>query len=631
MWIARRTIHRSLAALPKEKWKTPVRILPGKPLSPFVSTVRHPYSPVMARYFSTPADPKAPSPPEPPKQLSRVQRIVQMTKDTVHHYWMGSKLLAADLSISYRLIRKVTRGHTLTRRERRLLTLTASNMLRLVPFLFFVIVPFMEFLLPFALKLFPNMLPSTFADKHHREETKKKELKLRLELAAFQQDALAEYLKESDRRLASSQNEYMAQVLAKVRRGEIVGNEMIVELAKLFKNTLTLENLPRKQLIWMCRYMGLPAYGPDNMLRFNLSQRFESLRKDDQLISYEGIQSLSPSELASALRERGFRTIGESVPSMQESLAEWLSLSLEHKIPPVLLILSRSLNITGHIGGEKNSLDAIQATLGVLDDIVVDEAMLEKGVGGLDKVLDSINRQKTRIEDELKLQDSTREEREKVEYSSGDLKDVFEALSTCVSESALQDERERLEDLIEKLESNSPGAVDEVVDVFQGVGKETKERIASVFANREDKLGNILRKGLQAADEGKEQDAVQERLEKYLRKTLTSIKTEIEKADEAIGDKLNLLDKDKDGVISYQEMRDFLVEELKEFNTDEVAKSVFDRLDLDKDGVLDEDDVQRIRDELEKIKQEALRRKEEDNEETDENIGEQKKEEKSSQ
>lgn len=31
-----------------------------------------------------------------------------------------------------------------------------------VPFAVFVIVPFMEFSLPFFLKLFPNMLPSTF-------------------------------------------------------------------------------------------------------------------------------------------------------------------------------------------------------------------------------------------------------------------------------------------------------------------------------------------------------------------------------------------------------------------------------------------------------------------------------------
>ena len=37
--------------------------------------------------------------------------------------------------------------------------------MRLIPFAVFIIVPFMEFLLPVALKLFPNMLPSTFEDK----------------------------------------------------------------------------------------------------------------------------------------------------------------------------------------------------------------------------------------------------------------------------------------------------------------------------------------------------------------------------------------------------------------------------------------------------------------------------------
>ena len=36
------------------------------------------------------------------------------------------------------------------------------DIFRLVPFAIFIIVPFMEFLLPIALKFFPNMLPSTF-------------------------------------------------------------------------------------------------------------------------------------------------------------------------------------------------------------------------------------------------------------------------------------------------------------------------------------------------------------------------------------------------------------------------------------------------------------------------------------
>jgi LETM1 and EF-hand domain-containing protein 1 len=41
----------------------------------------------------------------------------------------------------------------------------SADLLRLIPFAVFVIVPFMELLLPVALALFPNMLPSTFEDK----------------------------------------------------------------------------------------------------------------------------------------------------------------------------------------------------------------------------------------------------------------------------------------------------------------------------------------------------------------------------------------------------------------------------------------------------------------------------------
>lgn len=39
---------------------------------------------------------------------------------------------------------------------------TCADVFRLVPFVVFIIVPFMEFLIPVFLKLFPDMLPSTF-------------------------------------------------------------------------------------------------------------------------------------------------------------------------------------------------------------------------------------------------------------------------------------------------------------------------------------------------------------------------------------------------------------------------------------------------------------------------------------
>ena len=63
-------------------------------------------------------------------------------------------------------------------------------MIRLVPFLVFILIPFMEFLLPVAIKLFPNMLPSTFEEKSKKEERLTKELKLKLEMAKFIQDSI---------------------------------------------------------------------------------------------------------------------------------------------------------------------------------------------------------------------------------------------------------------------------------------------------------------------------------------------------------------------------------------------------------------------------------------------------------
>jgi LETM1 and EF-hand domain-containing protein 1, mitochondrial len=126
----------------------------------------------------------------------------------ISHYWMGTKLLVYEFSVAAGLLGKLVQGHELTRRERRQLTRSAADLLRfvithsttlhyttlpsplrltwrpmvvwlfadashvlnhllrLVPLAFFVVVPLAEFLLPFALKLFPNILPSTFQEKH---------------------------------------------------------------------------------------------------------------------------------------------------------------------------------------------------------------------------------------------------------------------------------------------------------------------------------------------------------------------------------------------------------------------------------------------------------------------------------
>ncbi len=49
------------------------------------------------------------------------------------------------------------------------------------------VVPFMEFALPVLLRLFPNLLPSTYEDKLKKEEQLKKRLGAKLEMARFLQ------------------------------------------------------------------------------------------------------------------------------------------------------------------------------------------------------------------------------------------------------------------------------------------------------------------------------------------------------------------------------------------------------------------------------------------------------------
>lgn len=115
-------------------------------------------------------------------------KLRDMAKEEAHHYWVGTKLLWADIQTARKLLNKTLEGSSLTRRERKQLLRTVSDLFRLIPFSMFVLVPFMEFALPLALRLFPNMLPSTYQDSLKAEENMKRELKSRIAMAQFFQE-----------------------------------------------------------------------------------------------------------------------------------------------------------------------------------------------------------------------------------------------------------------------------------------------------------------------------------------------------------------------------------------------------------------------------------------------------------
>ncbi|KAH0827001.1 LETM1-like protein [Lanmaoa asiatica] len=131
---------------------------------------------------------------------------------------------------------------SLTRRERRQLRRTTQDLFKLVPLAVFVIISFMELLLPVALKLFPSMLPSTFEDNLAAEEKKRKLLRVRLETAKFLQEALRESGLKANAHILGT--DAFKEFFRKVRStGEPPSATDIINVAKLFDDDLTLDNL----------------------------------------------------------------------------------------------------------------------------------------------------------------------------------------------------------------------------------------------------------------------------------------------------------------------------------------------------------------------------------------------------
>ncbi|KAF9154613.1 hypothetical protein BG015_000448 [Linnemannia schmuckeri] len=57
----------------------------------------------------------------------------------------------------------------------------------------------------------------------------------------------------------------------------------MIRVARLFGDELTVDNLSRLQLLSMCRYMNLNAFGTDNFLRYRIRTSMSSIRKDDKI------------------------------------------------------------------------------------------------------------------------------------------------------------------------------------------------------------------------------------------------------------------------------------------------------------------------------------------------------------
>ncbi|RDB21009.1 LETM1 and EF-hand domain-containing protein 1, mitochondrial [Hypsizygus marmoreus] len=529
---------------------------------------------------SLPSDPST-SPdvkPTPPvkdvPQLPLSTRVWKKVKHEAQHYWHGTKLLVSEVRISSRLQWKILQGETLTRRERRQLKRTTQDLLRLVPFSVFLIVPFMEILLPVALKLFPNMLPSTFEDKYAAEEKKRKLLRVRLDMAKFLQETLRESGLKANAHIVGS--DAFKEFFRKVRStGESPSATDIINVAKLFDDDLTLDNLSRPQLVSMSRYMGLNAFGTDNFLRGTIRSRLMNIRRDDQLIDSEGIDELSTSELQAACQSRGIRTGGVSPARLREELTTWVDLHLHNRVSGVLLVLGRAFHFDRKFAGEEDGktavISSLEHVLSGLPDNLLNEAELEvdSEKASYKQKLEVLHQQQELIEDE--------EEQEQKEEDARRAKREADELEARTAQSLLPDSElmpEKLEEENARMTTEQLKELGEALSILSAKSSVLKER---------DELRSLMEENLMAEEDPKSPSGA---LTKRIRSMLTKIDTQLQEYDSRVGSSLQMISADAQGRISVQDLQKALTV-IKHKPDDEVGQAVIQKLDVDKDGFVE--------------------------------------------
>ena len=580
----------------------------------------------------------------------------KMIKTEAHHYWVGSKLLWVEIGIASQIVSRIAKGHGMTRRERIQLIRTTMDLFRLVPFAIFVIVPFMEFLLPFALKIFPNMLPSTFQDSLKKEENMKRELHMRIAVADFMQETFKEMakLKQKSADGESSGALEVIDFMEKARLGEPLSNESVIKIARLFKDELTLANVSRPQLVSMCRYMGLPPYGADAFLRFQLRAKLSSIKEDDRRILWEGINSLTTDELREACSNRGMRSIGMTSFGYRRQLQEWLDLSIQKNIPISLLIMSRAFSLSS-----SSPEDVLKSSIQSLDSDIINEVVLavakpgeENSIDMQTRKLESMQFQKELIEDEREEQadakaSATKKDKQHVaaapqlappearEAAGAEVAhaasapsettslttaspaananadtgaavslahptdlsaDEMQAIGDLTRGSSVEREKAQLailEASVDAVAVPLPSPKDEPgVASAAGVLKPVIQTVsnaaipATTATTKSEPVSHIDKNDVAptVAPTPSQEDKSLLRMQNALNSMLGSLKKRIDSTEKALGDNLKLLDKDNDGELSTEELKEAIIKILKKDFADKDVDEMVQKLDRDKDG-----------------------------------------------
>ena len=172
--------------------------------------------------------------------------------------------------------------------------------------------------------------------------------------------------------------------------------------------------MTRGQLSAICRMLELPTVGSKNILAFSIEMRLRNLKADDRVIRREGVEHMTLLEMQQACKERGMRALGLTKEQLEKQIKGWLDLSLNAKVPPSLLLLSRTLYLPQNL----DPIAQLAATISALPEsaasrVSAEIASKEGKVRNVDK-LEVIKEEQKKIEEEA-MEEKVRIAAEKAE------------------------------------------------------------------------------------------------------------------------------------------------------------------------------------------------------------------------
>lgn len=322
-----------------------------------------------------------------------VRHWAEDIRESIHHGWKwvknGFRLFLKNLLVSRQLVWKAAMGHQLSLRESKLLTRTTSDLFKLVPFSLFIIIPFAELALPIFLRIFPNMLPSTFSPGRVDSQALARQSRARKELASF-----------------------FTQVVR--QEGEQPNLASVDEILTISKSQkFELENLDLHHLQKMCRMLGIEPFAFKSHVLVQLRHYVNGLQKEDRRILWEGLDTLTLSELQEALHARGM-PVSENMVEMRSELEQWLRLSSHRDVPISLLLWARAVQpvkpqtesspvaedlFEETAERQKERAEDVERRLELLEEEVREEARTEVQEEDRQELIDRVSK----LEDEIRI------------------------------------------------------------------------------------------------------------------------------------------------------------------------------------------------------------------------------------